>query len=287
MNRIEKKFNDSKASGKKCLISYITAGDPEKKITADLMHTLVSSGTDIIELGIPFSDPMADGPVIQKACERALINKTSCKDIFNIVKEFRKKNETTPVVLMGYLNPIERIGYENFSSESKKSGVDGVLVVDLPHEEAQDIVNIFKKDGLDSIFLIAPNSTQERILNTLKYASGFLYYVSLKGVTGAKNIDIDDTISNLKKIKEDSNIPLAVGFGINNAESARLISKHSDAVVVGSSIIKVIENNLNKRENIINGVSKIVNEIRTALDWGHINELVWKATAKKNQSKHW
>tara|TARA_A100001035_G_scaffold57915_1_gene42861 strand:- start:1762 stop:2391 length:630 start_codon:yes stop_codon:yes gene_type:complete len=209
---------------------------------------------------------MADGPVIQKACERALINKTSCKDIFNIVKEFRKKNETTPVVLMGYLNPIERIGYENFSSESKESGVDGVLVVDLPHEEAQDIVNIFKKDGLDSIFLIAPNSTQERILNTLKYASGFLYYVSLKGVTGAKNIDIDDTISNLKKIKEDSNIPLAVGFGINNAESARLISKHSDAVVVGSSIIKVIENNLNKRENIINGVSKIVNEIRTALD---------------------
>ena len=193
MNRIEKKFNDSKASGKKCLISYITAGDPEKKITADLMHTLVSSGTDIIELGIPFSDPMADGPVIQKACERALINKTSCKDIFNIVKEFRKKNETTPVVLMGYLNPIERIGYENFSSESKESGVDGVLVVDLPHEEAQDIVNIFKKDGLDSIFLIAPNSTQERILNTLKYASGFLYYVSLKGVTGAKNIDIDDT----------------------------------------------------------------------------------------------
>ena len=144
MNRIEKKFNDSKASGKKCLISYITAGDPEKKITADLMHTLVSSGTDIIELGIPFSDPMADGPVIQKACERALINKTSCKDIFNIVKEFRKKNETTPVVLMGYLNPIERIGYENFSSESKESGVDGVLVVDLPHEEAQDIVNIFK-----------------------------------------------------------------------------------------------------------------------------------------------
>ena len=266
MSRISEKFLDLKQCNKTCLISYVTAGDPSISLSLDIMHALVESGTDIIELGVPFSDPMADGPTIQRACERALKQKVSCFDIFELVKSFRKKNKTTPVVLMGYLNPIERIGYEKFSKLASDSGVDAVLVVDLPHEEAEDIVNIFKKDNLESIFLIAPNTQVERINKISKFASGFLYYISLKGVTGDSTLNIQETEAQLKKIKDNVNLPLAVGFGIKDAETAKTLSKSADAIVIGSAIVKIIENDQESKTNINNGIIDLMKPIRLKLD---------------------
>ena len=268
MNRIEKKFTSAKDKNKKCLISYITGGDPDLETSLEVMHTLVSSGTDIIELGVPFSDPIADGPVIQRACERALSQNTSCKDILKLITLFREKDDETPIVLMGYLNPIEIMGYENFSEQAHSSGADGVLVVDLPYEEASEIVDIFRSYNLDSIFLVAPNTKNERIEKIMNFSSGFLYYVSLKGVTGAPTLNLEETLSKLDKIKKFTKLPLAVGFGINDPESARLLSKHADAVVVGSAIIKIIEKNINNRENICKGISSLLLSIRSKLDEG-------------------
>ena len=266
MSRISEKFLDLKQCNKTCLISYVTAGDPSISLSLDIMHALVESGTDIIELGVPFSDPMADGPTIQRACERALKQKVSCFDIFELVKSFRKENKTTPVVLMGYLNPIERIGYEKFSKLASDSGVDAILVVDLPHEEAKGIVNIFKKDNLESIFLIAPNTQVERINKISKFASGFLYYISLKGVTGASTLNIQETEEQLKKIKDNVNLPLAVGFGIKDAETAKTLSKSADAIVIGSAIVKIIENDQESKTNINNGIINLMKPIRLKLD---------------------
>ena len=266
MSRISKKFLDLKKSKKTCLISYITAGDPSISSTPEIMESLVNSGTDIIELGVPFSDPMADGPTIQRACERALKQNVSCFDIFHAVQTFRKKDQTTPVVLMGYLNPIERIGYEKFSKLASESGADAILVVDLPHEEATDIVNIFRKDNLESIFLIAPNTDLSRIQKISKYASGFLYYVSLKGVTGASTLNIKETREQLKNIKKAVNLPLAVGFGIKDAETAKSLSEDADAIVIGSAIVKIIEQDQNDKIKINNGIMDLMKPIRSSLD---------------------
>ena len=266
MSRITKKFQSLKSENKTCLISYVTAGDPSLTDSLHIMKTLVDSGTDIIELGVPFSDPMADGPTIQRACERALSQNTSCIDIFELVRDFRKENNETPIVLMGYLNPIERMGYEVFAKLASQSGVDAILVVDLPHEEAKDVITVFKKYNLESIFLIAPNTKINRIKEISKYASGFLYYVSLKGVTGAATLDVVKTIEQLNSIKESIDLPLAVGFGIKDAKTAKILSSAADAIVIGSAIVNIIEKELNNKSKVNNDIMKLMRPIRTKLD---------------------
>ena len=266
MSRISKKFQSLKSENKTCLISYVTAGDPSLTDSLHIMKTLVDSGTDIIELGVPFSDPMADGPTIQRACERALSQNTSCIDIFELVRNFRKENNETPIVLMGYLNPIERMGYELFAKLASQSGVDAILVVDLPHEEAKDVITVFKKYNLESIFLIAPNTKINRIKEISKYASGFLYYVSLKGVTGAATLDVVKTIEQLNSIKESIDLPLAVGFGIKDAKTAKILSSAADAIVIGSAIVNIIEKELNNKSKVNNDIMKLMRPIRTKLD---------------------
>ena len=266
MSRISQKFQSLKSENKTCLISYITAGDPSTACSLDIMNALVESGTDIIELGVPFSDPMADGPTIQKACERALSQNVSCNDIFELVKAFRKNNQDTPVVLMGYLNPIERMGYELFAKSANDVGVDAILTVDLPHEEAKEVIDIFKKYELESIFLIAPNTKIDRIREISKYASGFLYYVSLKGVTGAATLDIDKTLEQLRFIKDAIELPLAVGFGIKDASTAKILSKNADAIVIGSAIVNIIEKEQNNKVKINKDIINLMNPIRLKLD---------------------
>lgn len=266
MTRINKKFEDLKVNNKTCLISYITAGDPSISCTLDIMNTLVNSGTDIIELGVPFSDPMADGPTIQRACERALSQNVSCTDIFSLVTEFRVTNKETPIVLMGYLNPIERMGYELFAKSASKAGVDAILVVDLPHEEAGEVINIFKKYNLESIFLVAPNTKTERIKEISKYASGFLYYVSLKGVTGSSLLDIKETSEQLKMIKKEIDIPLVVGFGIKDANTAKVLSKDADGIVIGSAIVNIIEKEQDNKIKVNDDIMRLMSPIRSKLD---------------------
>ena len=263
MTRINKKFEDLKVNNKTCLISYITAGDPSISCTLDIMNTLVNSGTDIIELGVPFSDPMADGPTIQRACERALSQNVSCTDIFSLVTEFRVKNKETPIVLMGYLNPIERMGYELFAKSANMAGVDAILVVDLPHEEAGEVINIFKKYNLESIFLVAPNTKTERIKEISKYASGFLYYVSLKGVTGSSLLDIKETSEQLKMIKKEIDIPLVVGFGIKDANTAKVLSKDADGIVIGSAIVNIIEKEQDNKIKVNDDIMRLMSPIRS------------------------
>jgi tryptophan synthase alpha chain len=266
LSRISKKFENLRSESKTVLISYITAGDPSISDSLSIMNTLVESGTDIIELGVPFSDPMADGPTIQKACERALKNNVSCADIFNLVKNFRIKDDKTPVVLMGYLNPIERMGYDLFAKSASKAGVDAILVVDLPHEEAEEVVAVFKSYNLESIFLVAPNTKVDRIKKISKYASGFLYYVSLKGVTGAASLDIEKTSKQLKIIKKEINLPLAVGFGIKDADTAKTLSKDADGIVIGSAIVNIIEREQNNKIKVNNDIINLMRPIRLKLD---------------------
>ena len=246
MSRIKQVLSDLEAVGKKALIPYITGGDPEPGLTVDIMHTLVDAGSDIIELGVPFSDPMADGPVIQLACERALKHHTSLNDIFAMVREFRKTNQTTPVVLMGYLNPLEKKGYENFAKEAADAGADGALIVDLPPEEADTLVPFLKQYCLDSIFLIAPTTTESRINYICEHSTGYVYYVSVKGVTGSAAISAVDVSEKVALIHKNNQIPVGVGFGIRDAASAAEISKSANGVIVGSVIVNLIAENQDK-----------------------------------------
>ena len=266
MNRIKNKFSQLNKEKRKALVTFISSCDPNLECSQEILNALPSYGSDIIEIGLPFSDPMADGPTIQRACERALSNNTSCVDIFNLVQKFRKDNINTPIVLMGYLNPIERMGYDLFAKSASECGVDAILVVDLPHEEAEDVVNIFKKYNLESIFLIAPNTKVERIKKIANYASGFLYYVSLKGVTGASTLDIDKTNEQLKIIKGTIKLPLAVGFGIKDANTAKILSKEADAIVIGSAIVNIIESECGNNLKTNNDIMQLMNPIRTKLD---------------------
>jgi tryptophan synthase alpha chain len=221
MSRIAEKMQALQQQGRRALIPYIAAGDPEPWVTVPLMHALVKHGADILELGVPFSDPMADGPVIQRAAERALKHKISLTHVLAMVHEFRDKDKTTPVVLMGYLNPIEVMGYTRFAKEAAAAGVDGVLTVDLPPEEAHGFQTAMKGQGLDTIFLLAPTSPVERIKLIAKAASGFIYYVSLRGVTGAANLDVREVAAKLKEIRGHTKLPLGVGFGIGSPERRR------------------------------------------------------------------
>ena len=266
MSRIAGCFAALKENNKTALIPFITAGDPQLDVTVPLMHTLVEQGADIIELGVPFSDPMADGPVIQRASERALEHNMSLSDVLAVVTEFRKTNLDTPVVLMGYLNPIEIMGYEAFAAAAQDAGVDGVLTVDIPPEEGNDLINAMRAHELDPIYLLAPTSTEERIRKITSTASGFVYYVSLKGVTGAANLDVDAVSAKLDAIRQTTEMPVGVGFGIKDAATAKAMAAIADAVVVGSAIVQRVEDNVGDTAAILASVGELIAEMRTAID---------------------
>jgi tryptophan synthase alpha chain len=241
MSRIAARFERLKKEGRKALIPFFTAGDPDRASCVPLMHALVSGGADVIELGVPFSDPMADGPVIQRSSERALMHGVSLHDVINWVAEFRKTDSTTPVVLMGYANPIESMGLEAFADAAKAAGVDGALVVDYPPEEAENLVNTLDRSGLETIFLLSPTTSDARLKQVAELGRGYLYYVSLKGVTGAANIDIGDVAKRLERIRSFTALPVGVGFGIRDGQTAHAIAQVADAVVIGSRLVQEIE----------------------------------------------
>ncbi len=264
MSRIQSTFAALAAQNKKGLITFITAGDPSPTLTVPLMHALVEGGVDIIELGVPFSDPMAEGPVIQRACERALEFGIGIRDVIEFVEEFRKTNTTTPVVLMGYANPIERMGQGAFIQEAKDAGADGAIVVDYPPEECEEFAAAMQENGLDPIFLLAPTSTAERMAQVARVGSGFSYYVSLKGVTGAAHIDTKEVAERIAAVRKYVKLPVGVGFGIRDAATAKAVASVSDAVVIGSRIIQELE--ATSQEKACEAVRRFVSEIRKALD---------------------
>jgi tryptophan synthase alpha chain len=264
MSRIDACFQALRKSGSKALIPYITAGDPHPSLTVPLMHALVEAGADILELGIPFSDPMADGPVIQRAGERALKHGVGLKDVLGMVVDFRRQDPSTPVVLMGYANPIEAMGPERFVAAAKDAGVDGVIVVDYPPEECDAFARLARSQGIDPIFLLAPTSTDRRIEEVGRIGSGYLYYVSLRGVTGASTIDLSDVAARIPKIRAATHLPIGVGFGIRDAASARRVAAAADAVVIGSRIIEEIESG--PPEAAVARVKAFLKPIRQAID---------------------
>ena len=240
MSRIENCFKQLKSQNKKGFIPYLTAGDPNLECTLNLMHALVKAGADIIELGYPFSDPSSDGPVIQRAVERSLAKHTRLKDVLDLVKRFRQENQDTPIVLMGYLNPIECMGFQKFTDAAIVSGVDGVLVVDMPPEEAHDFLQIIHRSVLDCIFLVAPTTREERARKICELSSGYVYYVSLKGVTGASHLDIDSVRTNVNLLKSYCGLPIGIGFGIKDVDTATKLGGLADAIVVGSALVNLI-----------------------------------------------
>lgn len=264
MSRITTAFGKLRQQDRKALIPFITAGDPEPAMMVPLMHELVKAGVDIIELGVPFSDPMADGPTIQRASERALKYGVSLKDVLAMVEEFRKSDTGTPVVLMGYANPVESMGYERFAARARECGVDGVLVVDYPPEESSEWVKHLERQEIDPIFLLSPTTPQARIEHVAKLAQGYVYYVSLKGVTGALNLDLRDVADKLTQLRSFISIPIGVGFGIRDSMTARAVGELADAVVVGSRIIEEIENST--KEDVLTNVYRLVRTLRSAID---------------------
>lgn len=268
MSRIAKTLATLKAQGRKALIPYVTAGDPFADATPQIMLALAKGGADIIELGVPFSDPMADGPVIQKASERALARGIGSAQVLAMVREFRKANTTTPVVLMGYANPIERYdqkhGAGRFVRDAAEAGVDGLLVVDYPPEECEAFAAELQAAGLDLIFLLAPTSTEERMEQVGRIATGYVYYVSLKGVTGAGHLDTASVAETVPRIRRHVKVPVGVGFGIRDGETARTVAQVADAVVIGSRLIQILESQT--RDNAPPAAKAFMAEIRAALD---------------------
>ncbi len=268
MSRIQTTFSKLKAQNKTALIPYVMAGFPFADVTSDLMHAMVRAGADVIELGIPFSDPSADGPVIQKAGEKALALGIGLAKVLDMVSKFRTQDETTPVVLMGYANPVERYEIRNgtgsFIKNAASAGVDGVLIVDYPPEECEDFSTQLRANNMDLIFLLAPTSTDTRMAQVARVASGYVYYVSLKGVTGAGNLDTDAVEAMLPRIRQHVSIPVGVGFGIRDAATAKIVGKVADAVVIGSKIIQLRENQ--PRDKVATVAHDFLREIRAALD---------------------
>ena len=269
MSRIQAAFEGLRAQGRKALIPYITAGDPRPALTVDLMAAMAGAGADVIELGVPFSDPMADGPVIQRASERALAQGVSLTQVLEMVRAFRARNAATPVVLMGYANPIEHYGSDKFVTDAAAAGVDGVLVVDYPPEECEGFARALRDAGMDPIFLLAPTSTETRIRHVGRMASGYVYYVSLKGVTGAGHLDTASVAQAVPRIRAHVNVPVGVGFGIRDAATAQAVARVSDGVVIGSSLVQLLEKCMldhKSPEDIVQAATAWVADIRRALD---------------------
>ena len=264
MSRIAGVFERLRLHGGKALIPYITAGDPYPDATVEIMLALASNGADVIELGVPFSDPMADGPVIQKAAERALTHGIGMSQVLAYVQAFRSRNGGTPVVLMGYANPIERYGVDRFVADARAAGVDGVLVVDYPPEECEAFAGMLRDNGLDPVFLLAPTSTEARMREVGRIASGYVYYVSLKGVTGAGHLDVAAVAEMIPRIRAHVSIPVGVGFGIRDPQTARAVAAVSDAVVIGSALVQLMERE--SRGNVAAAAGRFIATIRSALD---------------------
>lgn len=265
MSRLSQRFQELKAAGTPALTCYIVSGDPDPEQTLPAMKALVEAGADVIELGIPFSDPMAEGPVIQKGHERALAHGVSLRSTLKLVEAFRQSDNTTPVVLMGYANPIERMGYEQFARASAEAGVDAALTVDLPPEEAKTLDAALAAVGLDNIFLVAPTTTDERIDSIVKLARGFIYFVSLKGVTGASHLDIDSVTANLARIRARTGLPVQVGFGIKDAQSAKAVAACADGVVIGSALVALMGTGENGK-GLCKKLQDFLQPIRAALN---------------------
>jgi tryptophan synthase alpha chain len=264
MSRIAATFAALKRQGRTALIPFVTAGDPDPSLAVPIMHALVAGGADVIELGVPFSDPMADGPVIQRASERALRHGVSLRDVLGYVAEFRKTNRLTPVIVFGYANPVETMGQERFADALKAADADGALVVDYPPEEARDLVRLLDARGLDMIFLLSPTTSDERLKQAASLGRGYLYYVSLKGVTGASHIDLDDVATRLGHVRAFTQLPLGVGFGIRNAATAKAIAAAADAIVIGSALVQEIEKA--PPDKVALHVEQFLAPIRRALD---------------------
>lgn len=267
MSRISQHLGQAKAAGKKVLVAYVVNGDPFPEATLPTLHALVEQGVDVIELGVPFSDPMAEGPVIQLGHERALAHNISLLDTLDVVKQFRVTNNTTPIVLMGYANPVERFGYAQFAKAAAAAGVDGLLTVDLPPEEVVELKGELDANGLDNIFLLAPTTTLERAQKIAAHASGFLYYVSLKGVTGAGHLDVNAVKEKLAGFGQLTDLPVCVGFGIKDPATAKAVAVLADGVVVGSVLVEKMGGMADKNANdIAAAVGDIVGSIRAAID---------------------
>jgi tryptophan synthase alpha chain len=266
MSRIKECFENLHRKGGKALVPFITAGDPDNESTLPLMQALVKGGADIIELGVPFSDPMADGPVIQRSSERALKHATSLNDVLDMVAEFRKENRTTPVILMGYLNPVEVMGYAQFARRADEAGVDGVLIVDLPPEESDELQSELNRYDLNQVFLLSPTTSDERLALICSKASGFLYYVSLKGVTGSNRLNVADVAEKIAHIRSKTGLPVGVGFGIKDAETAKAVAGFSDAVIIGSALVDRIAHLGQQKNKLVQEVTAYLAELRTAID---------------------
>lgn len=263
MNRISNKFSELKEKGRIALVTYITAGDPSLNTTEDIVLKLEQSGADIIELGVPFSDPMADGPAIQLASERALEGGTTLKDVLETIRKIRKVSEV-PIILFGYYNPFFHYGLKEFSTEAAEAGADGVLVVDLPPEEAPELKVNLDKASLDLIFLLAPTSTNERVELVASHASGFVYLVSVTGVTGARP-DLDYSLDSLTdQIKSATRLPVGVGFGVSSPEQVEKIAEYADAVIVGSAIVRIIEQHGNNNDTLLQKLGSFVTKLSEA-----------------------
>jgi tryptophan synthase alpha chain len=269
VSRIAERFRQLAQQRRKALIPYIVAGDPTREFTVPLMHRLVDSGADIIELGVPFSDPMAEGPVIQLGHERALAHGTTLRDALEMVREFRLTDATTPVLLMGYANPVMHMGYARFADSAASVGLDALLTVDIPPEEVEGVNTELRRVDLDNIFLVAPTTPEERIARIVEHASGFIYYVSLKGVTGAGHLDTGEIGDRVAAIRRHSNLPVAVGFGIKDAASAQTIAAAADGVVVGSALVNAIAQALGSggdTQSAMAAAAQLLGEIRKGID---------------------
>ncbi len=266
MSRIHATFERLRQQGKTGLIPYVTAGDPSRETVVELMHRLVASGADVIELGVPFSDPMADGPVIQRASERALSRHVTLNDCLEWVAQFRRQDAATPIVLMGYANPVERFGAEKFVSAAKQAGVDGTIIVDYPPEESESYSQALRAADLDPVFLLAPTSTESRMQDVARLGSGYLYYVSLRGVTGAGHLDTQSVVDRLALIRRYTRMPVGVGFGISDAAAAVAVAASADAVVIGSALIRIMEDAQRAGQDPLGKAAEFLSGIRVALD---------------------
>jgi len=266
MSRLSQRFKQLAEQSQSALIPFITAGDPHPDTTVSLMHVLVKAGASILELGIPFSDPMAEGPVIQAANERALGQAINLHAVLNYVSEFRTRDTTTPVVLMGYLNPIENKGYAEFAEIASEAGVDGIIIVDLPVEESTEVAKYLQAKQIDLIFLAAPTSTEARLAKICQVARGFIYYVSLKGVTGAGHLDVDGVKNKLQALKEQTNLPIVVGFGIKTAQDAAQIAKIAEGVVIGSELVAQLAARVADKQKVLDHAAAFITQVRQAMD---------------------